>query len=105
MVGSLREWSMMELGHSAAMEQWRALMPTDCISCAAYSVCHGGCRAIQELRPDRRDPLRHEPLDSFAPPVETRKLPASGPPRVPVRLREESFSSPKDGRFAGLFPL
>jgi radical SAM protein with 4Fe4S-binding SPASM domain len=97
-VGSLRESSMTELWHSAAMEQWRALMPTDCISCAAYSVCHGGCRAIQELRPDRRDPLRHEPLDSFAPPVETRELPASGRPRAAVRLREEPFGYALLGR-------
>lgn len=89
--GSLRESSMTELWHSAAMEQWRALMPTDCVSCAAYSACHGGCRAIQELRPDRRDPLRRQPLDSFVPPLETRELPASGRPRAAVRLREESF--------------
>lgn len=90
-IGSLRESSMTELWHSPAMEQWRALMPTDCISCAAYSVCHGGCRAIQELWSDRRDPLRHAPLDTFAPANETHKLPASGRPRAVVRLRAEPF--------------
>lgn len=90
-VGSLRESSIEELWHSPAMNQWRALMPSDCIPCAAYPVCHGGCRAIQELHPDQRDPLRCKPLDTCAPPLETRELPASGRPKAVVRIREESF--------------
>jgi radical SAM protein with 4Fe4S-binding SPASM domain len=90
-VGSLHESSITELWHSPAMEQWRALMPTDCVSCAAYPVCHGGCRAIQELVPEQRDPLRHAPLDTFEPALETRKLPASGRPQAALRLRKESF--------------
>ena len=90
-VGSLRKSSMVELWHGPAMAQWRTLMPTDCVSCAAYSVCHGGCRAIQELRSERRDPLRHAPLDTFEPAFETSQLPASGHPRAMARLRQESF--------------
>jgi len=90
-VGSLCDASMAEIWHNPAMERWRARMPADCVSCAAYPVCHGGCRAIQELRPDGRDPLRRAPLDTFEPPVETRRLPASGRPRAVVRLREEAF--------------
>jgi hypothetical protein len=82
---------MEELWHSPAMDQWRALMPAACVICAAYPVCHGGCRAIQELDPDHRDPLRHLPLDSFTPSVETRELPASGRPRFMASLRKESF--------------
>jgi radical SAM protein with 4Fe4S-binding SPASM domain len=90
-VGSLRESSIEELWHSPVMNQWRALMPDDCISCAAYPICHGGCRAIQELHPDRRDPLRYTPLDAFAPPFRTRELPASGRPKAVARLRKEPF--------------
>lgn len=90
-VGSLRESSMQELWHGRLMDQWRTLMPADCVACAAYPVCHGGCRAIQELFPDQRDPLRCEPLDAFSPPIERRELPAAGRPRAVVRMREEPF--------------
>lgn len=90
-LGSLREKSMQELWHSPEMEAWRALMPPDCVSCAAYSVCHGGCRAIQELRSDHRDPLRVDPLQAFVPPEQVFELPKDGRPHTAVRLRPESF--------------
>jgi len=90
-IGSLKEASMHELWHSETMNAWRALMPPECTTCAAYSVCHGGCRAVQELHPDRRDPLRGEPLVEYFPPQTVRELPASVRPRAVVRLRQESF--------------
>ena len=90
-LGSLRERSLAELWRGPAMEAWRSLMPAACVTCAAYPACHGGCRAIQELRSDKRDPLRCSPLAEFAPPVATRELPATGRPRARLRLREEPF--------------
>jgi hypothetical protein len=82
---------MRELWHGPEMEAWRALMPAECVDCAAYPDCHGGCRAIQELRPNRRDPLRAEPLASFAPPEQVYELPSGGRPRAEARIRPESF--------------
>jgi radical SAM protein with 4Fe4S-binding SPASM domain len=90
-VGSLHEHSLADLWRSPAMAAWRGLMPADCIGCAAYSVCHGGCRAVQELRSDRRDPLRQDPLASFAPARPVRDLPAAGRPILQGTLRPESF--------------
>jgi radical SAM protein with 4Fe4S-binding SPASM domain len=90
-IGSLRKVSLVELWHSEPMDAWRALMPSECTTCAAYSVCHGGCRAIQELRPTGRDPLRREPLTEFASPQSVRELPAYMRPHAAVRLRPESF--------------
>lgn len=90
-IGSLHEHSMYDLWHSDKMHAWRALMPAECTSCAAYSVCHGGCRAIQELRPDQRDPLRGEPLTEYAPSQEIKELPATAHPRANFKLREERF--------------
>jgi radical SAM protein with 4Fe4S-binding SPASM domain len=90
-VGSLHKRSMHEIWHGPQMQAWRDLMPDDCVSCAAYSICHGGCRAIQELRQERRDPLRTVPMASYtrsAPPIE---LPEEGRPRANVRIRPESF--------------
>lgn len=90
-VGSMRDHSLQELWHGPAMNAWRQLMPEECTTCAAYSLCHGGCRAIQELRADGRDPLRLERLNSFGTPCLTRELPAAGRPRVRAKLRQESF--------------
>lgn len=90
-VGTLREASLAALWHGEKMNAWRALMPTECTTCAAYSVCHGGCRAVQELHPTRRDPLRKEPLTDYAPVQSVHELPADVRPRAAVRLRPESF--------------
>ncbi len=90
-VGSLREHSLFDLWHGPGMQKWRALMPSECTSCAAYVRCHGGCRAVQEVRPDRRDPLRFASLANFAPPISACALPAHAHPRAKLRLRVESF--------------
>jgi AdoMet-dependent heme synthase len=90
-VGSLREHSLADLWHSPAMNAWRALMPGECTTCAAYSACHGGCRAVQELRPEARDPLRQFPLNEFMPAPQIRELPADARPLARVRLRAEPF--------------
>ncbi len=92
-IGSLYEHSMYDLWHSDKMNAWRALMPTECTTCAAYSVCHGGCRAVQELRADGRDPLRGAPLSEYTPvrEVEVKELPANVRPRRHFRMRKEDF--------------
>ena len=90
-IGSLREESIYELWQGDAMTAWRELMPSACTTCAAYSVCHGGCRAVQELRPGGRDPLRGDPLARYLPPETVHELPAQVRPRALVRLRPEPF--------------
>ena len=90
-IGSLHEHTIHDLWHSDEMNAWRDLMPTECTTCVAYSVCHGGCRAVQELRPDGRDPLRGEPLTEYAPAQEIKELPASVRPRRNFHIREEDF--------------
>jgi len=97
-IGSLRETSLRALWQGATMERWRARMPADCTTCAAYPACHGGCRAIQELRPDGRDPLHVGPLDAFTPQEQVIDLPADGRPRVAVILRREAFGYALLGR-------
>lgn len=89
--GSLRRSSLADVWHSEAMNAWRGLMPAECTACAAYAVCHGGCRAVQELRPGRRDPLRNAPLAEYNPASRVRELPADARPRAALRLRPEVF--------------
>jgi radical SAM protein with 4Fe4S-binding SPASM domain len=90
-IGSLLENSITDLWHSEKMENWRDLMPTECTVCAAYPVCHGGCRAVQELHPNGRDPLRKKPLAKYTPSQIVSELPADARPRADVRIRPESF--------------
>ena len=90
-IGSLFEHTMHDLWHSDKMNAWRALMPTECTTCAAYAICHGGRRAVQELRADGRDPLRGEPLTEYAPAQEIKELPANVRPRRNFHIREEDF--------------
>lgn len=90
-VGSLHEQSLQDLWHGSTMNAWRQLMPAECTVCAAYTVCHGGCRAIQEVRAERRDPLRQRPLEHFNGSTHDLGLPAMGRPVVHARLRTESF--------------
>jgi radical SAM protein with 4Fe4S-binding SPASM domain len=97
-IGSLREKSMWELWHSGAMDAWRRLMPSECTTCAAYSACHGGCRAMQELRSSGRDPLRGKPLARYSPPQTVHELPADVRFRAAVRLRPEPFGYALLGR-------
>lgn len=91
LIGSLHEHALADLWQGPGMAAWRSLMPAECTSCAAYSACHGGCRAVQELRPDGRDPLRRRALASFNPPAPARTLPAHGRPVLHGALRVESF--------------
>jgi radical SAM protein with 4Fe4S-binding SPASM domain len=90
--GSLRQASIAEIWHGAVMQDWRReTTPAPCSQCAAYGDCHGGCRAVQELHPDRRDPLYCGPLAEYVPQVEARVLPADGRPRARFRMRPEAF--------------
>ena len=89
---------MAELWHNETMDAWRALMPPECTTCAAYSACHGGCRAVQELRSDGRDPLRGDPLAGYPLPQDVQELPADARPRAAARLRPESFGYALLGR-------
>lgn len=97
-IGSLYETPLRELWRSPEMAAWRELMPAECTDCAAYAACHGGCRAVQELRPDRRDPLRGASLAVYRAKSAPRELPAAGRPRLTARLRAEAFGYAVLGR-------
>ena len=51
-----------DLWHSPVMQNWRALVPSECATCAAFAICHGGCRAQALLTGQLRDPLIQPPL-------------------------------------------
>lgn len=88
-LGSLGTRSFFEIWNSQELQNWRSLMPAECLECAAYAVCHGGCRAVQELRPDKKDVLRCEPMTSFRRRQTTEKIPAELRPVQNCRIRQE----------------
>jgi len=89
--GSLLEHPLAEVWHGPTMRTWRERIPSDCLECAALPTCHAGCRALPELRPDRRDPLIICPLTEAPASRPVHRLPASGRPVAAFRLRKESF--------------
>jgi len=99
-IGSLQKQSLAELWHSPLMERWRAFVPTACATCAALTVCHGGCRISRTKDGNRVDPLQRRPLQSYVPPSSTRELPAEGRPALRGRLRAEPFGYVVLGRGA-----
>jgi radical SAM protein with 4Fe4S-binding SPASM domain len=90
-IGSLHTATLPEIWWGETMEAWRAHIPSVCPHCAAFSLCHGGCRAIQELRDDGRDPLQCTPLAHFDPVREERAVPANVRPTLKLRIRKEQF--------------
>lgn len=88
--GSLLHQPIETLWRSAEMDQWRDLIPAACHTCAAFPRCHGGCRALAELRPERRDPLVGAPLTQAHPPERIRLHEGLRPVRQ-YRMRREDF--------------
>lgn len=98
-VGSLLEWDLQALWLGEKMNAWRALPVPACGACAAFSTCHGACRAQVELHPERRDPLLTHPLQDFTPsPQPEIELPAAACPAPAFRLRPEPFGYAALGR-------
>jgi radical SAM protein with 4Fe4S-binding SPASM domain len=60
--GSLFEHSLLELWHGSVMQGWRQLAPEGCLTCGAYEICHGSCRALMELQQVCQDPLMKNPI-------------------------------------------
>jgi radical SAM protein with 4Fe4S-binding SPASM domain len=55
--GNLLTNSLETLWNSQIMEEWRKMVPNECVTCDAFSLCHGGCRAEAQLRDLSQDPL------------------------------------------------
>ena len=89
-VGSLLEQPIESLWNSAPMARWRALIPAACHICAEFPRCHGGCRALAELRPEQRDPLVGAPLTQVRPSERVRLHEGLRPVRR-YRARQERF--------------
>lgn len=63
--GNLLTGTLEEAWHSPEMERFRQAIPQACHTCAAFSTCHGGCRALAMELELPGDPLMVGPLHQF----------------------------------------
>jgi radical SAM protein with 4Fe4S-binding SPASM domain len=88
-VGNLFEAPINALWQSDIMEQWRALTPSGCVACTAFDLCHGGCRALVELR--ESDPLIGHALAESTRVPQLVRLPQALCPLLTCTVRSELF--------------
>jgi radical SAM protein with 4Fe4S-binding SPASM domain len=89
LVGNLFEQSLQDLWHSETMDDWRNLMPSPCKGCSEFGVCHGGCRALIEIR--QKDPLVRIPLSAYTSCSETITLYEKSRPILNCSVQSEVF--------------
>jgi radical SAM protein with 4Fe4S-binding SPASM domain len=88
--GNLLNQPLEEIWWSEEMDGWRQFGAPACTECAAYALCHGGCRAM--AWETGRDPLMRRPLAWLA--QGSRQplvLYAGAVPRSRYTVRQESF--------------
>ncbi|HEX2993670.1 MAG TPA: radical SAM protein, partial [Anaerolineales bacterium] len=88
--GNILEAPIEEIWQNEIMQRWRELTPKKCFGCSELDVCHGGCKALVEIR--QQDPLtlRGKPLYETKPPVELELYERSKPYLV-GKVRRETF--------------
>lgn len=60
-LGSIWKQTIAEIWDSERLRDWRQRVPKECIGCAAFGQCRGGCRAMALARNLRADPLMRQP--------------------------------------------
>lgn len=89
LVGNLFDQPLAELWHNEMMTVWRNLMPPACNGCAEFSVCHGGCRALVEIR--QGDPFIYHPKAPNISHTEIIKLYEESRPILNCVIQSESY--------------
>jgi radical SAM protein with 4Fe4S-binding SPASM domain len=98
MIGNLENNTLEKIWFSKEMRKWRSLgsYPNECLNCAAFGNCGGGCRVIAQAYPNNCDPLmksgseirrgklKPEPRKRIQ--IKDNYAPSKG-----VRFREENF--------------
>jgi radical SAM protein with 4Fe4S-binding SPASM domain len=92
-LGDLFNHPITEIWHSEAADQWRALIPSICKSCAEFVRCRGGCKAMAYHLQRDKDPLIRRPLKQPLSVTHTTRIQlyAGARPERNFTLREESF--------------
>jgi len=90
--GNILEQSLETIWQSEALKLWRTMTPQACTQCAAFSICHGGCRAAAMMQGLEHDPLMRQPLaKTKQPPIQTLKLSKDARPLGRFIMRPDPF--------------
>lgn len=87
--GNVLENRLEDLWQSPVMETFRSSIPSGCHRCPAFSVCHGGCKALALEMERTADPLAHVGDPVTLPPVESVILDPAWRPRTEFKIRTE----------------
>jgi radical SAM protein with 4Fe4S-binding SPASM domain len=88
LAGNILREPLEAIWQSETMNHWRALTPKQCRGCSQLDVCHGGCRALVEIR--ESDPLIKEPVKIAKPPLEL-ELYQHSRPALHCKVQREGF--------------
>ena len=61
-LGNLQQESITELWCSQAAQEWRKMIPAQCLACKEFARCRGGCKATAMQRGLEQDPLIRNPI-------------------------------------------
>jgi radical SAM protein with 4Fe4S-binding SPASM domain len=92
-LGNLFSQSIEVIWRGEAANEWRALIPAGCRTCAEFVRCRGGCKALACHLQRDQDPLIRRPLSRPQSTATRRRIQlyAGARPLPNFRLREEAF--------------
>jgi radical SAM protein with 4Fe4S-binding SPASM domain len=92
-LGDLSNQSIADIWQGEAANQWRALLPPICKTCAEFVRCRGGCKALAYHLHQDRDPLIRGPLQQLLSASHTTQIQlySGARPEPNFTLREEAF--------------
>ncbi len=89
--GSLLTQPLEALWQSPVMEHFRAAIPAACHACAAFALCHGGCRALALEMDAVADPLAQPGIEVLPPSPEPVTLNPTWRPIARYTLRPQPW--------------
>ena len=90
--GSILQEPIETVWSSEIMRHWRLRLSSQCKACPILEICHGGCKAVGEIRDVDKDPLMSHlaPQERPHPPPEL-EMHADCRPKLVCRYRPEPF--------------
>jgi radical SAM protein with 4Fe4S-binding SPASM domain len=91
-LGNILISDIAEIWRSDALRQWRGLVADQCLGCAAFNLCRGGCRATAHQRGAGQDPLLRGAVTQLKTSTPTKlRLYANACPTPNYLLRTDDF--------------
>jgi len=86
-LGKINEKSIEEIWRSDGLKYWHSLIPENCLNCALFNQCRGGCRATAYHKNLQQDPFINFSNIKKTKDVETQTLKINSNARLSVNYR------------------